>query len=252
MYLHSNSHANAIRGRTPLLAAIAAAIAIAFCCSAAVTVADASGGRQLITDRAEDAGVPPVLAGALVTRSGASAPADAGPSTQNIFNFFYPGVSAPTGRAADALASEMLWAAIAGSRAMDYVPRPTQTPPGATWLASEAVKTAFRALTSNRDIYNAVRFEVARGFRTRFEEVKLDMYLSGGGSGGGAGVVVGGSGVLPGGSGIFGTGNDQPRCCVTEGPMTIVGYPGDGGGGSFGGGTSGGGGGTKLPEDDPS
>jgi hypothetical protein len=204
---------------------------------------------QLRVERAEELSAPPVLAGALATHTGASAPADAGPSTQNIFNFFYPGVSAPTGKAADDLASEMLWAAIEGSKAMNYVPSPAAMPPGAAWLASQAVQTAFRALTNKNGVYNLVRIQVAANFKPKFDVVKSDAYVR---SGGGGGIIVGGYGLRPGGGGILGAGYDQPLCCVTIGPMTIVGYPDAGGGGNFGGGAGGGGGTLRLAEDDPS
>jgi hypothetical protein len=90
---------------------------------------------------------------------------------REIFNFFYPGMDpGPITESAEQLAAEMMAEAIRGSEAMDFVPRPPAVP-SPTWLFTEAVKMAWRRGQS-QGIYTAVRNQVARGFRSRFEMVR--------------------------------------------------------------------------------
>jgi hypothetical protein len=64
---------------------------------------------------------------------------------------------------AQQMAAEMMDNLVKGSRAMDYVPRPTGDMPGPLWLFTEAVKAAWR-IGSDRGIYSIIRTATASKF----------------------------------------------------------------------------------------
>lgn len=86
-----------------------------------------------------------------------------------VLTFFYP--SNPPGALNDQLrelAAVMLWEAIQGSEAMDWVPRPAGARPGIGWLVTQAVKIAWRR-GQRQGIYVAVRNVVALAHRSEYE-----------------------------------------------------------------------------------
>lgn len=90
---------------------------------------------------------------------------------REVLEFFYPRMNpGEITNAHERLAAEMLAAAIRGSEAMDYVPRPPAVP-SPSWLFQEAVKIAWRRAQS-QGIYTAVRNTVAASYRSRYEMVR--------------------------------------------------------------------------------
>jgi hypothetical protein len=89
---------------------------------------------------------------------------------KEVLNFFYPDFSLPEqlNQQLRDLSAVMLWEAIRGSEMMDYVPRPSGSRPGFSWLVKEAVKIAWRRGQS-QGIYVAVRNQVARAHRSEFD-----------------------------------------------------------------------------------
>lgn len=85
-----------------------------------------------------------------------------------VLKFFYPDktVSSVTDKHR-ALAATMLANALWKSDAMDYVPRPSGTRPGAKWLLQIAIKSFWRS-RGDQKIYEAVRVTVALRHRSQF------------------------------------------------------------------------------------
>jgi hypothetical protein len=91
---------------------------------------------------------------------------------KEIFAFFYPDMGVPdsiTPGAGD-LAAQMLKETIEGSKAMDFVPRPSGGRPGLVWLLLQAVQIFWRA--HRQRLYETVRVQVARAHRSEYEMAK--------------------------------------------------------------------------------
>ena len=71
---------------------------------------------------------------------------------------------------------KMLAASRKASRAMNWVPRPTGTPPGLSWVLKQAVKAAWRSHTGGgRRSYEVVRRTVALKWRSQYEMAQMGL-----------------------------------------------------------------------------
>jgi hypothetical protein len=164
----------------------------------AVSGAVAGGLEGILVSVNGDRGNSGSGAGSEASTHASGPVADEAPSTEAIFTYFYPGEIQPRGPEADKLAETMLFEVNKASRALDFIPRPELKPPGVGWLASQAVKAAWRALKRDmmreQNNYVVAKKQVASNFRTPFNDLRLTSSTGGGGGGGGESVSSRGQG----------------------------------------------------------
>ncbi len=91
-----------------------------------------------------------------------------------ILEFFYPGMSFPRPVSNDGieLAAAIFRAALEKQRMLNRLPKPPGTRPGVGWLVKEGVMIFWRELRGPTGFTAAVRNQVAREWRTGFEEYR--------------------------------------------------------------------------------